>query len=343
MFSQSILITGGAGFIGSNFVADFAARHPDYRLIDLDALTYASFGKAFCEQQRLPNVETVKGDIRDAALVKSVFEDYGVTGVIHFAAESHVDNSIVDPLLFVDTNVNGTVTLLNVARQYWQRKGCLTQARFHHVSTDEVYGTLAPDAGLFTEETPYAPNGPYSASKAASDLLVRAYSRTYAMNTTITNCSNNYGPHQHREKLIPTIIARALAHETIPLYGTGGNIRDWIWVMDHCRAVDLVFHHGRAGESYNVGSRCEKTNLEMTHTVCSLLDALQPWPGHRYAELIGFVKDRPAHDFRYAIDPSKISRELGFAPAMPFEKGMLLTVQWYLQHPEVLKGAPEKN
>lgn len=329
MFEKSILVTGGAGFIGTNFVAYFARTYPNYRLIDLDALTYAGSRCAFDAQKQMPNVVPVEGDIRNAELVRDLLEKYDITGVIHFAAESHVDNSIVDPLLFVDTNVNGTVALLNESLRYWKRKGCLAKARFHHISTDEVYGSLGKE-GFFTEKTPYAPNGPYSASKAASDLLVRAYCRTYGMNATISNCSNNYGPWQHSEKLIPTIIRKALAHEVIPLYGNGSNVRDWIWVMDHCRAVDKIFHDGQAGESYNVGSHEEHSNLDMMRIVCRLLDRLEPWNGHHYEELIKNVTDRPGHDFRYAIDASKIRRELGWNPEMSFETGIKQTVQWYL-------------
>lgn len=221
------------------------------------------------------------------------------------------------------------MALLNESLRYWKRRGYLAQARFHHISTDEVYGSLGEE-GFFTEKTPYAPNGPYSASKAASDLLVRAYCRTYGMNATISNCSNNYGPWQHSEKLIPTIIRKALAHEAIPLYGNGSNVRDWIWVMDHCRAVDKIFHDGQAGESYNVGSHEEHSNLDMMRIVCRLLDRLEPWNGHSYEELIKNVTDRPGHDFRYAIDASKIRRELGWNPEMSFETGIKQTVQWYL-------------
>lgn len=329
MFEKTILVTGGAGFIGSNFVEYFAGAHPHYRLIDLDALTYAASPEAFEAQKILPNVVAVKGDIRNASLIRELLETFDVTGIIHFAAESHVDNSILDPLLFVDTNVNGTVALLNESMQYWKRRNILDTARFHHISTDEVYGSLGPE-GFFTEQTPYAPNGPYSASKAASDLMVRAYCRTYALNATISNCSNNYGPWQHDEKLIPTIIRKCLAHEPIPIYGTGRNIRDWIWVQDHCRAVDLIFHKGKSGESYNVGARTEKTNCEVVQTVCGILDALEPWNGHRYAELMKFVADRPGHDFRYAIDPTKISDSLGWEPRMSFEAGIETTVRWYL-------------
>lgn len=328
-FERTILVTGGAGFIGANFVEYFAQMHPNYRIVDLDALTYAASLEAFEAQGKLPNVVPVKGDIRNAERVRELLAAYEVTGIIHFAAESHVDNSIADPLLFVDTNVNGTVALLNESMQYWKAQDCLDSARFHHISTDEVYGSLGNE-GFFTEQTPYAPNGPYSASKAASDLMVRAYCRTYGLNATISNCSNNYGPWQHSEKLTPTIIRMCLAHEPVPIYGTGSNIRDWIWVQDHCRAVDLIFHRGKKGESYNVGAHTEKTNLEMTRTVCAILDRLHPWSGHRYEELITFVADRPGHDFRYAVDPTKITRELGWQPLTDFETGIEQTVHWYL-------------
>ncbi len=327
-FEKTILITGGAGFIGSNFVPLFARAHPEYRLLDLDVLTYAADREAFEEQKALGNVVPIRGDIRSAELIRQILEDYAVTSVIHFAAESHVDNSIENPLLFVDTNVNGTTALLNEAMRYWKREGILETSRFHHVSTDEVYGSLGKE-GFFTEKSPYAPNGPYSASKAASDLLVRAYVRTYGLNATISNCSNNYGPRQHREKLIPTAISRALARERIPVYGTGLNIRDWIWVEDHCRAVDLIFHRGRTGESYNVGAKCEKTNIDMVRTVCAVLDTLEPWAGHRYEELMTFVADRPGHDLRYAIDAGKITGELGWHPEVAFEDGIQKTVRWY--------------
>lgn len=330
MFEKTILVTGGAGFIGTNFVEFFAQAHPEYRIVDLDAITYAGSEEVFEMQSRMHNVVPVRGDIRDALFVRRLLQDYDIEGVIHFAAESHVDNSIANPMLFVDTNVTGTVTLLNEAMLCWKRTGRLASARFHHVSTDEVYGSLGSE-GFFTEQSPYAPNGPYSASKASSDLLVRAYHRTYGLNATISNCSNNYGPWQNSEKLIPTILRKSLAHETIPLYGTGSNVRDWIWVLDHCRAVDRIFHEGRPGQSYNVGAHCEKSNLEMMRTVCGILDRLVPWRGRRYAELITCVEDRPGHDFRYAVDPSKISTELGWRPLMRFEEGLEQTVRWYVE------------
>ena len=330
MFEKNILVTGGAGFIGTNFVAYFARTYPNYRLIDLDALTYAGSRCAFDAQKQMPNVVPVEGDIRNAELVRELLEKYDITGVIHFAAESHVDNSIVDPLLFVDTNVNGTVALLNESLRYWKRRGYLAQARFHHISTDEVYGSLGEE-GFFTEKTPYAPNGPYSASKAGSDFLVRAYHHTFGMNVTTSNCSNNYGPKQHSEKLIPTIIRNCLNLSPIPIYGNGQNIRDWLYVTDHAKAIDLIFHHGKSGETYNVGGHNELTNMEITHAICAILDDLRPRrDGKKYAELITFVKDRAGHDLRYAIDPEKITRELGYRPDETFKTGIVKTVKWYL-------------
>lgn len=331
MFEKTILMTGGAGFIGANFAQYYATRYPTHRLIDLDALTYAAHRVAWEAQAQKPNILPVEGDIRNAELVRYLFRTYNVTGVIHFAAESHVDNSITDPLRFVSTNVMGTGTLLNEALRYWQEKDCLETARFHHISTDEVYGSLGEE-GFFTETTPYAPNSPYSSSKAASDHLVRAYAHTYSMNVTISNCSNNYGPWQHNEKLIPTVIRKALAHEPIPVYGNGKNVRDWLWVGDHCAAIELIFRNGKAGESYNVGGHNEKSNLEIVGEICRLLGEMKPWPGHRYEELVTFVKDRPGHDFRYAIDPTKIRNELGWEARTSFETGLRHTLKWYLSN-----------
>lgn len=329
MFDKTILMTGGAGFIGANFAEYYASRHPTHRLIDLDVLTYAAHQAAWEAQARTKNILPVEGDIRNAELVRYLFRAYNVTGVIHFAAESHVDNSISDPLRFVSTNVMGTGTLLNEALHYWQENNCLETSRFHHISTDEVYGSLGEE-GFFAETTPYAPNSPYSSSKAASDHLVRAYAHTYGMNVTISNCSNNYGPWQHEEKLIPTVIRKALAHEPIPVYGNGRNVRDWLWVGDHCSAIELIFSKGKAGESYNVGGHNEKSNLEIVGTICHLLGEMKPWPGHRYEELISFVQDRPGHDFRYAIDPTKICTELGWKAQTSFEAGLRNTLNWYL-------------
>ncbi len=335
--NQTILVTGGAGCIGANFVERFARRHPEIRLVDLDLMTYAGHPQAFDAQRRMPNVVPVRGDIGDAGLVDRLFDECRIDGVVHFAAESHVDNSIADPMAFVRTNVLGTGVLLEAARRAWSRRGILASARFHHISTDEVYGSLG-ETGVFTESTPYAPRSPYSASKASSDMLVRAYAHTYGMNVTISNCSNNYGPWQHAEKLIPTVIRKALAKEPIPVYGTGRNVRDWLWVGDHCRAVEMIYFKGRAGESYNVGGRSERANLEIVREICAILDERSPWTGHRHEELVAFVQDRPGHDFRYAIDPAKIERELGWRPEVNFADGIRRTVEWYLEEGRALLG-----
>lgn len=330
-FEKTILVTGGAGFIGTNFVDYFAARHRGIRLIDLDALTYAAHPESFERQAAMPNVVPVQGDICDAALLAEIFEKYDVSGVIHFAAESHVDNSIADPVKFVRTNVMGTAALLDAAKRHWEKTSRLASARFHHISTDEVFGTLGAE-GLFTEDSPYAPTSPYSASKASADLLVEAYAKTFGLNTTISHCSNNFGPWQHAEKFIPTVIRKCLAHEPIPIYGTGLNIRDWLWVEDHCSAIETIFLHARAGSRYVVSAQCERTNLELARTICALLDRLRPWAGHNYAELINFVTDRPGHDFRYASLAARIRNELGWQPAGSFEAMLERTLDWYLGH-----------
>ena len=330
-FEKTILVTGGAGFIGTNFVDYFAARHRGIRLIDLDALTYAAHPESFERQAAMPNVVPVQGDICDAALLAEIFEKYDVSGVIHFAAESHVDNSIADPVKFVRTNVMGTAALLDAAKRHWEKTSRLASARFHHISTDEVFGTLGAE-GLFTEDSPYAPTSPYSASKASADLLVEAYAKTFGLNTTISHCSNNFGPWQHAEKFIPTVIRKCLAHEPIPIYGTGLNIRDWLWVEDHCSAIETIFLHARAGSRYVVSAQCERTNLELARTICALLDRLRPWAGHNYAELIDFVTDRPGHDFRYASSAARIRDELGWQPAGSFEAMLERTLDWYLGH-----------
>lgn len=330
-FEKTILATGGAGFIGTNFVDYFAARHRGIRLIDLDALTYAAHPESFERQAAMPNVVPVQGDICDAALLAEIFEKYDVSGVIHFAAESHVDNSIADPVKFVRTNVMGTAALLDAAKRHWEKTSRLASARFHHISTDEVFGTLGAE-GLFTEDSPYAPTSPYSASKASADLLVEAYAKTFGLNTTISHCSNNFGPWQHAEKFIPTVIRKCLAHEPIPIYGTGLNIRDWLWVEDHCSAIETIFLHARAGSRYVVSAQCERTNLELARTICALLDRLRPWAGHNYAELIDFVTDRPGHDFRYASSAARIRDELGWQPAGSFEAMLERTLDWYLGH-----------
>jgi len=333
--SVSILVTGGAGFIGSNFIPYFIEKHSDYHIINLDKLTYAGNLANLSEVEDNDQYTFVQGDICNRELVEYLFRQYDIRGVIHFAAESHVDNSINGPEIFIKTNINGTFTLLDVARKYWMEapfkykkdyEGC----RFHHISTDEVYGTLG-ETGFFTETTPYAPNSPYSAAKASSDLIVRAYHHTYGMDVTTSNCSNNYGPKQHNEKLIPTIIRKALAGENIPIYGDGKNIRDWLYVIDHCAGIDLIYHRGKAGETYNIGGRNERTNLQIVDTICTILDDQRPRAnGKSYKELITFVKDRAGHDRRYAIDATKIEKELGWRADENFESGILKTVEWYL-------------
>ena len=334
--SKAILVTGGAGFIGANFVPYFAAKYPEYQIINLDKLTYAGNLDNLKECADMPNYTFVKGDICDEHLVQELFAKYDIRGVIHFAAESHVDNSIKGPKAFIETNIGGTFNLLENARRYWMEtpwkfKDGYEDCRFHHISTDEVYGTLG-ETGLFREDTPYAPNSPYSASKASSDFIVRAYHHTYGMNVTTSNCSNNYGPKQHDEKLIPTIIRKCLAEQPIPIYGKGTNIRDWLYVLDHCKAIDLIFHTGKSGETYNVGGFNERNNLQIVHTICALLDERRPRAQGKYADLITFVADRPGHDMRYAIDSTKLSKELGWKADENFDTGIVKTVDWYLQN-----------
>ena len=332
---NTILITGGAGFIGSNFVPYFLNKYSDCSVINLDLLTYAGNPNNLKEIDTNSRYNFIKGDICDRPLVEKIFNENDIQGVIHFAAESHVDNSISGPGEFIRTNVNGTFTLLDVARSTWHEapfkiRDEYKNARFHHISTDEVYGTLG-ETGLFTESTPYAPNSPYSASKASSDLIVRSYHHTYGMNVVTTNCSNNYGPKQHDEKLIPTVIRKALAGEKIPVYGDGKNIRDWLYVIDHCTGIDLAFHKGKSGETYNIGGRNEKVNIEIVKHICSILDEKKPRSNNQsYSELISYVQDRPGHDRRYAIDASKIENELGWKASENFESGIKKTVEWYL-------------
>jgi dTDP-glucose 4,6-dehydratase len=332
--SKKILLTGTAGFIGSNFVPYFLEKYPQYSLVNLDILTYAGNLDNLREIENHPRYKFIKGDICNRELVAFIFSEYDIRGVIHFAAESHVDNSIKNPGVFIETNVNGTFTLLDVAYKHWMEKpfaykegyeGC----RFHHISTDEVYGTLGV-TGLFTEETPYAPNSPYSASKAGSDMVVRSYHHTYGMDTLITNCSNNYGPKQHDEKLIPTIIRNALNGTPIPIYGDGKNIRDWLYVLDHCKGIDLVYHTGVNGEVYNIGGRNERDNLYIVNTICEILDKKLP-KEQSYKKLITFVEDRAGHDRRYAIDATKIENELGWKADENFESGIIKTVEWYME------------
>lgn len=332
---KSILITGGAGFIGSNFLPYFIEKYADYQIINLDLLTYAGNLENLQDIKAGANYEFVQGDVCDRKLIESIFQKYDIKGVIHFAAESHVDNSIARPDSFIQTNIYGTFTLLDVARKYWtdapfQHKKDYEDCRFHHISTDEVYGTLG-SSGFFTESTPYSPNSPYSASKASSDMIVRSYFHTYGMNVVTTNCSNNYGAKQHDEKLIPVIIRKALQKQPIPIYGNGLNVRDWLYVLDHCKGIDLVYHQGRVGETYNIGGMNERTNLYIVNTICEILDKKKPLLNQSYKSFITFVKDRAGHDLRYAIDATKIETELGWKAEENFESGILKTVEWYLE------------
>lgn len=331
---KNILVTGGAGFIGSNFVPYFIENNEDYHLVNLDALTYAGNLENIREVENHPRYTFVQGDICDRAFIEDLFANYQFHDVIHFAAESHVDNSISGPEAFIKTNVLGTFNLLDTARKLWMNgpndyKLEFSNARFHHVSTDEVYGTLG-ETGLFEETTPYAPNSPYSASKAGSDMIVRSYFHTYGMNVVTTNCSNNYGPKQHNEKLIPTIIRKALTGENIPIYGDGKNVRDWLYVLDHCKGIELAFKTGKSGETYNIGGRNERNNLQIVDRVCTILDALKPKISGSYKDQITFVKDRPGHDLRYAIDATKIENELGWKADENFDTGIVKTIEWYL-------------
>ncbi len=404
---KTILITGGAGFIASNFIPYFINKYKSYFILNIDKLTYAGDPGNLKDVEGNPRYYFLKGDICDRKLINSIFKEYDIRGVIHFAAESHVDNSIADPDVFIKTNINGTFNLCNAARNAWRVKppdnkestrqslevlksehfdklsasqlgasssrnaaelyatlsrkestpgssslpglptpgspagrGRLvtlvkndnSEYRFHHISTDEVYGSLG-ETGLFTEKTAYSPNSPYSASKASSDFIVRAFYHTYGLNTITTNCSNNYGPKQHNEKLIPTIIRKALSLEKIPIYGDGKNIRDWLYVLDHCKGIDIAFHKGRSGETYNIGGRNERDNLYITDKICGILDVQKPRTDKKsYKELISFVEDRAGHDRRYAIDASKIEKELGWKAEENFESGILKTVLWYLKN-----------
>jgi dTDP-glucose 4,6-dehydratase len=332
---HTILVTGGAGFIGSNFIPYFIENNPNYHIINLDLLTYAGDLINVSEVENNPRYTFVQGDICDRNFIEELFQKYQFHDVIHFAAESHVDNSISGPEAFIKTNVLGTFNLLDTARKLWmsapnQYNPDFINARFHHVSTDEVYGTLG-ETGLFEETTPYAPNSPYSASKAGSDMIVRSYFHTYGMNVVTTNCSNNYGPKQHDEKLIPTIIRKALKGENIPIYGDGKNVRDWLYVLDHCKGIELAFKTGKSGETYNIGGRNERNNLYIVDVVCSILNELQPKSEGKYQDQITFVTDRPGHDLRYAIDASKIENELGWKADENFETGIKKTIVWYLK------------
>ncbi|MGK7934953.1 MAG: dTDP-glucose 4,6-dehydratase [Xenococcaceae cyanobacterium] len=331
--SRKILITGGAGFIGSNFVHHWCKNYQSDRLVVLDALTYAGNRNNIASLEKTANLLFVQGDICDRSLVDRLLTEEEIDTVAHFAAESHVDRSILGPGAFVQTNVVGTFTLLESFRQRWLCQGKPLDYRFLHVSTDEVYGSLAPDDPAFTETTPYTPNSPYSASKAGSDHLARAYYHTYGMPTIITNCSNNYGPYHFPEKLIPLMCINVLLGKPLPVYGDGQNIRDWLYVEDHCRALDVVIHQGEPGETYNIGGNNEVKNIDLVRQICMLMDELAPdLPVNPSKKLITFVKDRPGHDRRYAIDATKIKTELGWSPQETIEGGLRRTVHWYLNN-----------
>lgn len=330
----TLLVTGGAGFIGSNFITYFLQQYPDCQLINIDKLTYAGTTDNLIEAQYHPNYHFVKGDITDEKLITSIFSEFNIDGVIHFAAESHVDRSIQDAKQFAETNITGTLVLLQAARNAWEQQGVLQERRFHHISTDEIYGSLGK-TGKFNENTPYDPRNPYSASKASANLLVKSFGYTYGMNVVISSCSNNYGPKQHDEKLIPTIIAKALALEPIPIYGDGQNIRDWLHVTDHCRAIDLIYHHGNRLETYNIGGGNEWTNIRIAQEICSILDQLKPERKAKnsiehFSDLIEFTTDRLGHDRRYAVDDTKIRDALGWKPEITFHDGIKQTVEWYV-------------
>ena len=332
--SKHVLITGGAGFIGSHVVRLFVNKYPGYKIVNLDCLTYAGNLANLQDVAGAPNYFFEKVNILDAAALNEVFLRHGITDVLHLAAESHVDRSIVSPLDFVYTNVIGTVNLLNVAKENW--KSNMDAHRFYHISTDEVYGTLGAE-GLFTETTPYSPNSPYSASKASSDHFVRAYHETYHLPTVVSNCSNNYGPYHFPEKLIPLFINNIIHKKPLPVYGDGLYTRDWLFVKDHALAIDLVFHQGKIGETYNVGGFNEWKNIDLVKLLCSLMDEKLKRPAGESAQLITYVKDRPGHDLRYAIDANKINRELGWYPSVTFEEGLSETIDWYLSNTEWLQ------
>lgn len=330
---KNILITGGAGFIGSHVVRRFVTKYNNYHIYNLDALTYAGNLENLVDIEKAPNYTFIKGDITDEGFISDLFQKYQFEGVIHLAAESHVDRSIEDPMAFVRTNVIGTVNLLNAARKIWANKP--EGKRFYHVSTDEVYGSLGAE-GLFTETTPYDPNSPYSASKASSDHFVRAYGETYGLPYVITNCSNNYGPNHFPEKLIPLFINNIINNKPLPVYGDGNYTRDWLFVKDHAVAIDLVFHQGKNHETYNIGGFNEWKNIDLVKVLCQIMDTKLGRTAGKSAELITYVKDRPGHDLRYAIDATKINRELGWEPSVTFEQGLEITIDWYLQNQDWL-------
>lgn len=334
---HNILVTGGAGFIGANFVEHLLSTDLETKVITLDSLTYAGSLDNLRMVMSNPNHKFVKGDITDAALVNRLLTSEAIDTIVHFAAESHVDRSITGPAAFISTNVVGTFTLLEAARNAWMSNGVRGDVRFHHVSTDEVFGSLDEHDPPFSETTPYSPRSPYSASKAGSDHLVRAYNHTYGLPVTITNCSNNYGPYQHAEKFIPTVIRSALAEKPIPIYGAGLNIRDWLYVVDHCTAIDAVMRRGDEGETYLVGGRSERRNIDIAREICGILDERSPRKSGKYEELLTSVTDRLGHDFRYAINSTVIEKELGWKADETFDTGIRKTVDWYLDNPAHLE------
>lgn len=327
---KKILITGGAGFIGSHVVRLFVTKYPEYQICNLDALTYAGNLENLRDIEESANYSFIKGDITDESFINQLFAEQQFDSVIHLAAESHVDRSIIDPLAFVKTNVLGTAILLNAARNIWKD---MSGKLFYHVSTDEVFGSLG-ETGFFTEETPYDPRSPYSASKASSDHFVKAYYHTYHMPVVISNCSNNYGSHHFPEKLIPLMINNILHHKPLPVYGKGENVRDWLYVVDHASAIDVIFHRGTIGETYNVGGFNEWKNIDLIHLLCKIMDEKLGRPSGESASLISYVKDRAGHDLRYAIDATKLNQALGWKPSLQFEEGLEKTVQWYLDNQE---------
>ena len=341
---MNLLITGGAGFIGSHVVRLFVTKYPEYRVFNLDALTYAGNLANLTDIEDRPNYQFLKADITDATEVARLFAEHQFDSVIHLAAESHVDRSITDPLAFVQTNVIGTVNLLHAARNAWKERGGMDGRIFYHVSTDEVYGSLPDDPEeMFTEETAYDPRSPYSASKAASDHFVRAWHHTYGLPVKISNCSNNYGPNHFPEKLIPLALHKIQQNQPVPVYGKGENVRDWLFVLDHATAIDAVFHKGVVGETYNIGGVNEWKNLDLIHLLCRLMDEKLNRPVGTSASLITFVKDRAGHDLRYAIDSSKIMNELDWKPSVTFEEGLAKTVDWYLANPAWLQSVTSGN
>lgn len=331
--NKKIIITGGAGFIGSHVVRRFVTNYSDYQVVNLDKLTYAGNLLNLKDIEDRPNYRFIKGDITDATFIDNLFATEQPDAIIHLAAESHVDRSIRNPLEFVLTNVVGTVNLLNAARKYWA--GAYNKHRFYHVSTDEVYGAL-DDTGMFTEETKYDPHSPYSASKASSDHFVHAYHDTYGLDVVVSNCSNNYGSHHFPEKFIPLAIHNIKNGKPVPVYGKGDNVRDWLWVVDHARAIDLIFHHATNGKTYNVGGHNEWTNMELMRLLCQIMDRKLGKAEGESAKLINYVKDRAGHDFRYAIDATKLKRDLGWEPSLQFEEGLEKTVDWYLANEDWL-------